>query len=261
MLDGIRIIIVDDEEPARNNLSTLLQNYCLGIKIVGQADSAAKARELLDTLEVDALFLDIAMPNENGFELVESIDSNKYLFVFVTAFNQYALKALRASAVDYLQKPIDIDELQAAVAKLIKMKSLKQQLPSVSNDYKLSLESLITNSSARKGLQRLCLPSIHGFTILDVNDILYLDADSNYTIFHLNNFSKIVVSKSIKEFEDLLDPHSFFRIHKSSIIHLKYLKEFSRLDGYYAIMSDNSSIAVSRRRLPEFLTSVDLYNK
>ena len=257
----MNVIIVDDEKPARTSLSLLLETYCPEIKIVGQAESASEARVLLNRNPIDAIFLDISMPNESGFDLLESLDSNKYLFVFVTAFDQYALRALRASSVDYLQKPVDIDELKQAVAKLCRMHDLTHQLPSALSDYNESLKSLISNAGNKKGVQRLCLPGIQGFTILDVNDILYLDADSNYTIFHLHTLKKIVVSKSIKEFEELLNPHSFFRIHKSSIIHLKYLKEYSRVDGYYAVMTDNSSIPVSRRRLPEFLAAVDAYNK
>lgn len=257
----MKVLIVDDEEPARNVLSSLLRTYCPAINIVGLADSAAQAREYLGNNPVDALFLDISMPNESGFDLLESIDSSKYLFVFVTAHDQYALKALRASAVDYLQKPVDIDELKEAVTKLVRMKTLIQQTPSAFSDYQQSLQGLMSNMSGRKGVQRLCLPGTHGFTILDVNDILYMDADSNYTIFHLSNLKKIVVSKSMREFEDLLDEKSFFRIHKSSVIHLKYLKEFSRVDGYYAVMADNSSIPVSRRRVPEFLAALEAYNK
>ena len=261
MTEEMKVLIVDDEEPARNILSALLQTYCPEIKVVGLADSAAQARQCLNTNLVDAIFLDISMPNENGFDLLESIDRNKYLFVFVTAHDQYALKALRASAVDYIQKPVDIDELQDSVAKLIRMKALMNQSPLALSDHKQSLDGLINNVSGRKGVQRLCLPGNQGFTILEVNDILYMDADSNYTIFHLSDLRKIVVTKSMKEFEDLLDEKSFFRIHKSSIINLKYLKEFSRVDGYYAVMTGNSSIPVSRRRVPEFLAALEMYNK
>ena len=261
MKGEIKVLIVDDEKPARTILSSLITTYCTGIKIMGQVASAEQARQFLLANEVDALFLDITMPNENGFDLLDSIDTDNYLFVFVTAHDQYALKALRASAVDYLQKPIDVDELLEAVAKLFRRKMLMQQTPGAITEHTETLTGLRNNIASKKGVQRLCLPGTSGFTILDVNDILYMDADSNYTIFHLNNLKKIVVSKSIKEFEDLLDEHSFFRIHKSSIIHLKYLKEFSRVDGYYAIMSDNSSIPVSRRRIPEFLTALEAYNR
>jgi len=261
MTDMINALIVDDEQPARDSLQYMITNYCPGIRVAAQAKSAAEAREILKTTQIEALFLDISMPNENGFALLESIDNSKYLFVFVTAHDQYVLRALRASAVDYLQKPIDVVELQNAVEKLIQFKQYKSASGVVSDNYRQTLDSLVSNAHEKKGVHRLCLPGMQGFTILDVEDILYLDADSNYTIFHLKNLKKIVVSKSIKEYEDVLDPDTFFRVHKSSIINLKYLKEFSKVDGYYAVMEDNSSIAVSRRRLPDFLKALDEYNK
>ena len=257
----MNVIIVDDEEPARKNLASLLQNYCPEVTIVGIANSAEQARQILNTKNVDALFLDISMPNESGFDLLESIDRTKYLFVFVTAYNEYALKALRASAVDYLQKPIDIDELKDAVSKLLRTKLLIQQIPSTSKDYNLSLGGLISNNKKGNEIQRLSLRGSQGFTIIDIDDIIYLDADSNYTIFHLKSFKKIVVSKSIKEFEELLNPKYFFRVHKSSIINLKYLKGFSKEFGYFALMTDNSSIPVSRRRLNEFMEAVEMYTE
>ncbi len=259
-MTDLRILIVDDEQPARKNLAQLLQKYCSGISIVGEAASAAEARDLLGRFETDALLLDISMPVENGFDLLQSIDSSRYLFVFVTAYDQYALRALRASAVDYLQKPVDIDELRNAIEKLQRIHAIRNKSPEPDASYEHSIKSLLTNATSRKGVQRLCLPGTSGFTILDVNDILYLDADGNYTVFYLVNLRKIVVSKSIKEFEDVLDPLAFFRVHKSSIIHLKYLKEFSRVDGYYAVMTDDSAVAVSRRKLPEFLVAVEAYN-
>ncbi len=261
MADEIHALIVDDEKPARDALKYLIDKYCDGITIAGQADSAEEARKILNETHVDVLFLDISMPNENGFELLESIESAKYLFVFVTAYDQYVLRALRASAVDYLQKPIDIAELKQAVEKLFMMKSMKTQPDLALDSYKQTLDSLISNTRDKKGVHRLCLPGMQGFTILDVEDILYLDADSNYTIFHLTNLKKIVVSKTLREYEDILDPTIFVRVHKSSIINLKYLKEFSKVDGYYAVMTDKSSISVSRRRLPEFLKAVEDYNK
>ena len=261
MTEIIKGLIVDDEQPARDSLQFMLETYCPGIKIAAQAESASEAREILKTTQIDAIFLDISMPNENGFSLLESIDSSRYMFVFVTAHDQYVLRALRASAVDYLQKPIDAGELQQAVEKLHRLKRMSAQSGIPLYPYKQTLDSLVSNANSKRGVHRLCLPGMQGFTILDVDDILYLDADSNYTIFHLKNLKKIVVSKSIKEFEDVLDPLVFFRIHKSSIVNLKYLKEFSKVDGYYAVMVDNSSIAVSRRRLPDFLKAVEDFNR
>jgi two-component system, LytTR family, response regulator len=182
------------------------------------------------------------------------------MFVFVTAHDNYTLRAIRASALDYLQKPIDNDELRQTVDRLLQMKTLRAQSKVVENSFKRAIDNFETNKISKKGVERLCLPSMQGFTVLEVKDILYLCADSNYTTFHLKNESKVVVSKSIKDYEDLLDPSVFFRNHKSSIINLNHLKEFSKVDGYYAIMADNSSISVSRRRLADFFKAVEDFN-
>jgi len=260
MREKLNVLIVDDELNAQQNLCKLIEKYCQELHVVICVSSAEEARRALKDYSIDVIFLDIAMPDETGFDLIESIEAYKYAIVFVTAFDNYVLKALRASAVDYLQKPIDIDELKAASNKVwLNLKSKEQN--TLSKDQQNSIDSLRVNTIPRKGVQRLCLPGMQGFTVLDVNDIVYLDADSNYTIFHLTSLTKVVVAKSIKEYEDLLDPHAFFRIHKSSIIHLKYLVEFSRVDGYYAIMSDKSSVPISRRRLPEFMAAIDDYNQ
>lgn len=255
----LRAIIVDDEEPARSLLKRLLEKYAVDLRVVGMAGSAKEAREILENSDVDVVFLDISMPLENGFDLLKSLDESRYLFVFVTAYNQYGIQALKASAVDYIQKPVDPDELILAVDKLHHLKKLRTQAIT-HDDYIHSLQSLVINIAGKGIVRRLCLPGMQGFTIVDTNDILYLEADTNYTVFHLKNLKKIVVSKSIKEYEEVLDSTMFFRAHKSSIINLKYLQEFSRVDGYYAVMVDGSSISVSRRKLQEFILAVEAYN-
>lgn len=256
----LRALIVDDEEPARNLLRSLLEKYGTNIRVVDTAGSAKEAREILENSRIDVLFLDISMPNENGFDLLESLDASRYLFVFVTAYDQFALRALKASAVDYLQKPVDPDELALAVQKLHHLKKLRTSASKTQADYVHALNSLVTNGAGKGGVRRLCLPGMQGFIIVDTNDIVYLEADTNYTVFHLTNLKKIVVSKSIKDYEEVLDPLVFYRVHKSSIINLKYLREFSRVDGYYAVMQDESSIAVSRRKLQEFILAVETFN-
>ncbi len=261
MSTELRALIVDDEERARDLLQRLLEKYGTNIRVVETAGSAKEAREILENTSIDVLFLDISMPHENGFDLLESLDASRYLFVFVTAYDQFALRALKASAVDYIQKPVDPEELSLAVEKLHHLKKLRNSAALTQTDYVHALQSLVTNVAVKGSVRRLCLPGMQGFSIVDTNDILYLEADTNYTVFHLTNLKKIVVSKSIKEYEEVLDPGVFFRVHKSSIINLKYLVEFSRVDGYYAVMQDGSSIAVSRRKLQEFIHAVDAFNR
>jgi two-component system, LytTR family, response regulator len=260
MNECIKALIVDDEKFSRDCLKLQLKRCCKTIEIAAEAGSAVEARKLLqENNEIEMIFLDVSMPNEDGFQFLESIDCDKYQFIFVTAHDNFALRAFRASAVDYLQKPVDLLELQQAIDKLIKNKSERKSQSDLKskND---NIRNLISNRDTRSAINRLCLPSMKGFTIIESKDILYLLADNNYTVFYTNDNSKIVVSKSIKEYADLLDPDVFFRNHKSSIINLKYLKGFSKVDGYYAIMADDNQISVSRRRLPEFLKAVEDFN-
>jgi two-component system, LytTR family, response regulator len=260
MFESINALIVDDEHDAREGLQFLIEKYCSNVKILAKADSVNSAKEILAVEEIEAIFLDITMPHESGFDLLEQVDPKKYMFVFVTAYDQYALRALKASAVDFLQKPIAVDDLINSADKLLEQKKLRLSSENAVNVYKESLESLVSNTHQRKGVHRLCLPGIQGFNVIDVSNILYLMAEGNYTIFHMVNNKKIVVSKPIKDYEELLDPTIFFRNHKSSIINLKFLIEFLKVDGYYAVMADSNSISVSRRKLPDFLKAVEEYN-
>ncbi len=258
MTGKINVLIVDDDPLARGSIRRMLKKYCPEVNVGGEADSAVEARAMLNNSEFHALFLDISMPDENGFDLLDSIDSSKYMVVFTTSYDQYTIKAMRANAVDYLLKPVEAKELRYAVEKMIKIADGKIKPPQ-SADHKPELETRV-NHVHKKYLTRLTLPDMNGFTIVEVKDIMYLEADNNYTVFHFSNRSKIVVSKPIKQYEDVLDPLVFFRIHKSSIINLRHLKEFSKIDGYYALMTDDNSVPVSRRRLPDFIRAVGAFN-
>jgi two-component system, LytTR family, response regulator len=167
---------------------------------------------------------------------------------------------MRANAIDYLQKPVVANELQQAEKKLVKMHMLKSRSGAASLVNPSSHTDIEDKTDINKGGHRLCLPGMQGFTIIDIDDIVNLDADNNYTIFHLVNDKIITVSRPIKEYEETLDSSQFVRVHKSSIINLKYLREFSRSDGYNVIMSDGRAIPVSRRRMSEFLKILGAYN-
>src|SRR6185437_15052953 len=161
MEDTINVLIVDDEQLTLDLIRRMIEKHCPDLTVVAEAKSAAEARTVLKSTKIDAIFLDITMPGEDGFQLLESIDSSKYMFVFVTASDQYALRALRASAVDYIQKPIDLNELKGAVSKLTSERH--KQLGKKPDAHNLTVESLISNSTQKKGINRLCLPDMHGF--------------------------------------------------------------------------------------------------
>ncbi|WP_316812430.1 LytTR family DNA-binding domain-containing protein [Pedobacter heparinus] len=251
----LNTIIVDDEEFARSSLYFLLQENCAHIHISGIAKSVTEARNLLTQHTIDLIFLDIAMPGENGFELIPYAQSSKAHIIFTTAYDQYALKAIKANALDYLLKPIDIDELKIAVDKAIRFISLNKN----ENNRNESLQNLAANLTERNEIRKISLPNGQGYSLVNIDDIIHIAADSNYSIFYFANKDKITVSKVLKEYEEILPDNQFVRIHKSSIVNLNYLKEYNSKNGLEVILKNGEKIAVSRRRASDFAEKVKLY--
>lgn len=252
----LNAIIVDDEEYSSKSLFFLIDGYCPKIKIKGIAKSVQEARQMLKSNEIDLVFLDIAMPNEDGFSLLPDLHKSSGSVIFTTAYNQYALRAIKASAIDYLLKPIDIEELIGAIEKAILWRGINQNDGLNVPNNTVQLNSLEENLNEIKKITKLNLSHLNGFNILNVNSIVYVEADSNYSIFHLENQSRVVVSKHLKEYEEILVSSGFSRIHKSTIINLKHLKKYSNRNGMIVTMSDTSEHIVSRRRVSDFLETV-----
>ncbi|MFN0292173.1 LytR/AlgR family response regulator transcription factor [Pedobacter helvus] len=250
----LNTIIVDDEEFARSSLYFLLQENCPNINICGIAKSVNEARNLLQIHDIDLIFLDIAMPGENGFSLIPQAQEANATVIFTTAYDQYALKAIKANALDYLLKPIDIDELVTAVEKAAKYQSLNNALSSNN-----SLKNLETDLKENKGINRLTLPSGQGYRLVDIDEIIHIEADSNYSIFHLLTAEKITVSKVLKDYEEILPEERFMRIHKSSIVNLKYVKEYNNKNGLVLALTNGENIVVSRRRASDFFEKIKNY--
>ncbi len=250
----LNTIIVDDEEFARSSLYFLLQENCPNINICGIAKSVNEARNLLQIHDIDLIFLDIAMPGENGFSLIPQAQEANATVIFTTAYDQYALKAIKANALDYLLKPIDIDELVTAVEKAAKYQSLNNALSSNN-----SLKNLETDLKENKGINRLTLPSGQGYRLVDIDEIIHIEADSNYSIFHLLTAEKITVSKVLKDYEEILPEERFMRIHKSSIVNLKYVKEYNNKNGLVLTLTNGENIVVSRRRASDFFEKIKNY--
>jgi len=254
----LKAIIVDDEEFARSSLFFLLQQNCPEIEITGIARSVAEAKEILAHYSINLIFLDIAMPGENGFELISDAQQHQAAVIFTTAYDQYALKAIKANALDYLLKPIDIEELIIAVNKVSAYFKLRLKNPIQDDERMINLAS---NLNSKLDIKKLTLPFGQGFKMIDIDDIIYIEADSNYSVFHLNNHDKIAVSKVLKEFEELLPSDQFVRIHKSSIINLNHLKEYSSKNGLIVVLKNGENISVSRRRASDFFEKIKLYTK
>lgn len=252
----LKTIIVDDEEFARSSLFFLLQQNCPQIEIVGIAKSVAEAWNLLDSNHVEVIFLDIAMPGANGFELIPAAAKQKAAVIFTTAYDQYAIRAIKANALDYLLKPIDIDELKEAVNKV--QEYLAHTFTQEPDHRIINLGNAIAKGAE---IAKITLPIGHGFKMIDVDDIIYIEADSNYSVVHLNTDEKITVSKVLREFEDLLSSAQFLRIHKSTLVNLDYLVEYNNKNGLQILLKNGVMLNVSRRRATEFFEKVKSFTK
>ncbi|MFD0940986.1 LytR/AlgR family response regulator transcription factor [Pedobacter boryungensis] len=251
----LNAIIVDDEEFARSSLYFLLQENCENVNILGIAKSVNEARNLLAQHAIDLIFLDIAMPGENGFGLIPQAQDANATVIFTTAYDQYALKAIKANALDYLLKPIDIDELKEAVSKADRYVKLNKS----ENNRNESLKNLASDLTDKTGIKKITLPSGQGYRLVDIDDIIHIAADSNYSVFHLLNLEKIAVSKILKDYEEILPENTFVRVHKSSIVNLKYIKEYNSKNGLQVILDNGETINVSRRRASDFFEKIKAY--
>jgi two-component system LytT family response regulator len=241
-------IIIDDETKGRIALKQKLQDYCPEVELLGEAANGFEGLSLIDKQHPDIVFLDIEMPMMSGFEMLQRIENKNFHLIFTTAYDQYAIKAIKYAAFDYLLKPIDIEELKATIAK-IKEPGNEQ--------IKKQVEFLYDNiKHPQKKLNKLVVPSLEGLTFFDINDIVHLEASSNYTYIFLNDKTKITASKTLKEIEELLPPDIFFRTHHSHLINLNYIKRYIKGDGGQIEMQNGDIVDVSRRKKEEFLKTI-----
>ncbi len=256
----ISAVIVDDEDLGRYILQDLIDEYCPHIRVVGVAESAAKARIVIEQVKPDVVFLDIRMPGEDGFQLLESLITHNMLVVFVTAYNQYALRAIKASAVDYLLKPVKITELRETEKRLLKHAAMHKADRKKQEVYQQLVQSLVEGMQVHNDIGRkISLKHAKGFDFVAMRDIVRLEADRNYTIVYLNSQKKIVVSRSLSDFESLLNMDVFVRVHKSHIINLAYMTGYVCEDAGYAVLHDAVRIEISRRRLHAFFEKVNKF--
>lgn len=245
----LNALLVDDEVNNLESLAFLLENDCDGVKVVSKCTNAKDARAYLLSNKVDVVFLDINMPGENGFQLLSSLDYQNFKIIFITAYNEFALQAIKASALDYILKPVSIDELQIAIDKLKKSIQNKSEQ---AKDHHL-LDHFLNNIGKIQMPQKIALPQLGGISFIEVDNIVSIQADSNYSIIHLNTMQKLVISKTLKDFEDILEGNQFVRIHKSYIVNLRYIKEYNTADGGIVKMTDGNQWSISRRQLENFL--------
>jgi len=248
----IKAIIIDDEIHAQNAIESILISQFPEIEVVAKAETVKSAIELIQKDEPELLFLDIDLPDGKGFDILKQLDYKAYKVIFITAHEEYAVQAIKFSAFDYILKPLNPVELINAV---------KNALQECSEEYyKLKLDTFLNNfNSATPGIKKMVLKTSDKIHILDVKDIIRCESENTYTTFYTNTGTKIVVSKPIKKYEEMLCPLGFMRTHQSHLINLNYISYFDKQLGGAIVMTDNSCIPVSTQKravLMEYLDSL-----
>jgi two-component system, LytTR family, response regulator len=250
----LRALIVDDEELARKNLLMLLEEFCPEVDVIGEAANIDDAEDLIVTGKPDVVFLDIRMPSgAEGFDLLERIEQKDFFVVFVTAFKDFAIRAFNANAAYYILKPVDIEDLQQAVARVMESKKQFEVDPSNFSTYFESIRNLSDNLVRNKVSNRIAISHTKGLKIVEDNTIVHLEAHGNCTMIYFEDGSRYLDTRTLKIYEQMLDTHKFFRVHKSHIINLNYLTEYLNEDGHFAILKGSINIPVARNRVAEFV--------
>ncbi|HEY3402463.1 MAG TPA: LytTR family DNA-binding domain-containing protein [Ohtaekwangia sp.] len=244
----INCIIVDDELKSRESLKILLEDFCTNVTVLALCETVEEAMEAINKHKPDVVFLDIQLQRETGFDLLTRIAEISFEVIFTTAYSEYAIKAFKFSAIDYLLKPIDIEELKRSVAKVEKRKG-----DTITTRLKELMNNLKSNSTDN---YKLALPTSDGLVFIKMQDIIYCEASSNYTDITLADGKKYVVSRTLREYEELLEAHNFYRIHNSYLINLSAIKKYVRGDGGYVVMSNDKSLDVSKRKKDGFLSRI-----
>lgn len=242
----LKVVIVEDEKHSRETLKKLLEEFCEDVKIIATASSVKEAVKVLSVFSPDIVFLDIELQPGVGFDVLNQIKEPNFEIIFTTAFEKYAIKAIKFSSLDYLLKPIDLDELQQAIEKA------RNRMDK--NVSRLQIETLIQNLSQESSRQeKICLATTSGMEFISIEDIIVCKADGSYTSFILKNKSPLLVSKHLKEYENLLAEQQFMRVHNSYLINLKEVKKYIKSDGGYIIMSNDMHVSISPRKKEELI--------
>ena len=248
----LNCVIIDDEGKARRILEAILKEHCPELQVVATAEDVPSGVKIIQKHNPDIIFLDIEMPGYTGFQLLEFFENPGFEVIFTTAYSEYALQAFQVSAVDYLLKPIQINQLKIAVEKAIRMHGNSQVIERL---------AALKENIEEKTLQKIALPVSDGLRFVPLKDILYLKADGSYTNIFLTDGNRILISKKIKEFENILSPrNNFYLTHRSYIVNLARIKNYIRQDGGYIVMENGEEVDLSRERKEEFQQLIE-HNK
>lgn len=244
MKKRLKTLIIDDEQDAVSFIHSIIKEYCPVLEVTGTANDVVEGIELVREKHPDLVLLDVEMPHGSGFDLLAQFPDKTFDVVFITAFNHYAIKAIKFSAVDYILKPININEFIVAMEKVAEKRA--SELPN--RNFETLLENLGSSAPAK-----LAIPTSDGMEYLNTKDIIRIEADRSYSWFHLTGKRKILVSKNLKEYQDLLNDRNFFRSHNSHLVNLEHVKKYIRTDGGYIEMIDGAQIPISRTKRDLFL--------
>jgi two-component system LytT family response regulator len=242
----ITAIIIDDEDHARESLRKVISQFCPEINILGVGENVDEAIELVHRFTPDIVFLDIEMPNGNGFTIFKHFKHPNFKTIFTTAYEEYAIKAFRFAALDYLTKPIDFRQLQESIGRF----KSKQKVELNEQRIELLLENLMNRPSE---FNKIVIPDYDGFTLINISDIVYCKADGSYTEIFMLNGKKITTSKLLKSMEELLPKETFYRIHKSFLINMNLIKRYNKVDGHQVLMENQVLLDVSDRNKKDFI--------
>lgn len=243
----LRAILIDDDESNLSSLSEKISNHCKQVQIIARCDNPDDGIRSIDELKPDLVFLDIEMPQMNGFVMLQQLSFKDFELIFVTAYDHYAIKAIRSCALDYLVKPVEAQELKLAVAKAEEMRSKNNS----TSQLDLLLEHL-----QKKQPRLLTIPTSDGLQFINIDDIVYLEASDNYSNIYLSTNQRFLVSRTLKDFEELLPADIFIRIHHSSIINKFFVDRYIRGEGGQVVMRNGNVLDVSKRKKSEFLQAI-----
>ncbi len=241
----LRTIIIDDEAHVRESLTNMLKLHCPNAKVVGQAEGVKSGLKVIQSYQPDLILLDIKMKDGTGFDLLEQIDNIDFKIIFITAYDQYAIKAFKFSALDYLLKPIESIDLKNAIDKAVKasQKEVNTQLNTLANN-------LQTDDQSKK---KIILKTFDNVYLVKVKDIIYAESDGRYTTIYLLSGEQIIVSTTLKHYHEILNDFGFYRVHKSFLINIEHIQRFEKAEGGYVILETNAKVPVASRKREELL--------
>ncbi len=245
----IRTIIVDDERNARKALANMLGFYCSDVELVGEAGSMDDGITLIENEKPDLVLLDIVLGKNTGFDLLKKIKKINFKLIFVTAHDEYALRAIKMSALDYILKPIKPKELISGINKVSEVIDNEEKL-------RLKVDALVSNTTSSNTEKRIIVNTVGSIYVLEVKNIVRCESDENYTLIHLSNAPRIMVARTLKDFEEMLVPHGFFRVHQSHLVNLDFISSFEKGSGGHILLKDGQKIPVSTRRKDSFLKAL-----